>query len=136
MRRASIVPVVLLVAGAGLVTVAVLAGGASVSLLLIVPVVTGRSAEFLLGVVLLLAGLFLLPWLWAGEVEEAPPLESEAVRGPAGNSSVGGGGVVLIGPVPIFFGGWRHLPRRARVAVALVGGVVLVVLTLAVLGVF
>lgn len=135
MRAQGLLPIGLLLAGAALVGYAVVQGGATVSLLLIVPVVTGRSVEFLAGVVLLLLGFVLLPLLWPGEfaTREEPSAVSPAA--PSEGTSVAGGGLLLIGPVPIFFGGWRQIPLSARVAVAVAGALVVVVLVLLAVGV-
>lgn len=109
-------------AGVALVADAVLHGRAALSLVVIVPVVSGSSAEFFLGVVLLVTGVFLLPLsLWElGEEEPAPPSEL-----PPPPASSGAGGLVLVGPVPIFFGSWRNVSRRTRWLVALVGALLL-----------
>jgi uncharacterized protein (TIGR00304 family) len=116
-------------AGAALLADAILHGRASLSLVVILPVFSGRSPEFLLGVVLLVLGFFLLPLaLW--EPSDSEPLSLSA-EGPAGAPPTGhavGGGVVLIGPVPIFFGAWKNVSRRVRFLAALAGAVLLVLL--------
>ena len=121
MRWVSLVPIGLLVAGAVAIADAVVRGGASLLVVVVLPVVTGSSTEFLLGVVLLFGGFLSLPWLFA----EAGLPPTEPASG-AASPSTGGGGLVLIGPVPIFFGGWRTVSRRTRWWVALAGAVVLV----------
>ncbi len=101
-----------------------------------VPVITGTSWEFLLGVGALLAGVFLLPLMWTEDEGEGtqlrvdprpptgPPAASTEARSPGGDAA---GGLILVGPVPIFIGGWReHPPIPYRWA--LVAGVVLVAL--------
>lgn len=125
-RWVGLLSVVALISGAALVVLSVVAGRATVSLVVIVPVVSGSSGEFLLGVVLLIAGLFSLPWAFMDTATEASP--PSASRGPpeSSNGSGGGtGGLVLVGPVPIFFGSWRGVSRRTRWIVALVGAAVL-----------
>jgi uncharacterized membrane protein len=130
MRAAAGLPIALLGAGAVLVGDAVARGGASVVLLVIVPVVFGASAEFLSGVVLLTAGLLTLPLL--GGYEVVPdPARAEGGRTAAPPAEVGG--VILLGPVPLFFGSWRGVAPRTRMALALVGLALLLVLVLAVL---
>jgi uncharacterized protein (TIGR00304 family) len=117
------------VAGALLVADAVLHGRASLALVVIVPVFFGGSSEFLLGVVLLVVGFFLVPLaLW--EPSESEPLRPVPVgpRPTPPSAEVAGGGVVLIGPVPLFFGGWKNVSRRVRLLLAIVGGTVLVLL--------
>jgi uncharacterized protein (TIGR00304 family) len=119
----ALVPAGLLLAGVVLVALAVLQGGAELAIVLIVPVVFGRSLEFAIGVLLLVAGLFTLPLAFepAEETEPAVP-ESTASR-----SAGGSGGLVLIGPVPIFFGSWKTVSARTRWTAALLGGAVLAV---------
>jgi uncharacterized membrane protein len=117
------------VVGAALVVDAILHGRASLSLVVIVPVFSGSSAEFLLGVVFLVVGFFLLPLaIWEpseGELLSAP-VEGPSVPPPSAGAA--GGGLVLIGPVPIFFGAWKNVSRRVRLLAALAGAVLLVVL--------
>ena len=130
MRLAAVGALAALFAGAALLADATLPGRATLFLVVIVPVLSGGSGEFLLGVVLLLVGLFLLSWaFW--EVAESPPGVSP-LEGPEGPETTPpgpgmvGGGVVLIGPVPLFFGGWKNVSRRARLVAAVVGAAVLV----------
>jgi uncharacterized membrane protein len=128
MHRAGLVPVALLAAGIALVADAVGRGGASVTLFAIVPVVTGSSVEFLFGVVLLLVGFVTLPLAFLAGAEpagapgpRAPPPHSEAPPTEVG-------GLLLIGPVPIFFGRWQNVSRATKVAVAVAGAAALIVL--------
>jgi uncharacterized protein (TIGR00304 family) len=121
-RAGAFVPLALLVAGAVLVGAAVAAGGASLAIVVVVPVVSGRSLEFVAGVLLLIAGLFTLP-LALGPVEER---DGSDLADDAGSASGGSGGVVLIGPVPIFFGRWKSVSFRTRLVAAVVGALVLV----------
>jgi uncharacterized membrane protein len=127
-RARSAVPVALLVAGVALVADAVLRGGATVSLVVVVPVVSGDSAEFLLGIVALVAGFLSLPFLLGEAVDPGEPtLASEPPSAaPVPSEGPTTGGLVLVGPVPIFFGSWRNVSTRTRWAVALVGALVLV----------
>jgi uncharacterized protein (TIGR00304 family) len=123
------------VAGIALVALSVAQGGATVTLVLIVPVVSGSSLEFLLGVVLLIAGFVALLLAFSvGGVLEAGSLPSEEATdtGPSSGASRGGvGGVVLIGPVPIVFGSWRGISRRARWALVLLGTLLVIAAVLA-----
>jgi uncharacterized membrane protein len=125
MRLVALVPAALLVAGAALVALAVISGSATVGLAVIVPFVIGRSLDFALGVLLILAGFLVLP-LAFGAGDEEP----SGVEGPAG-ASWGGGGIVVVGPVPFFFGSWRSLSARTRliIAVAIAAIFVLIVLS-------
>jgi uncharacterized protein (TIGR00304 family) len=121
-------------AGITLVVLSVLRGDATVSLIVIIPVVTGSSATFVGGVGLIIAGFvallfaFSAPW----SSEEAPLRPHQ--RGlPSGEPEGGAGGFVLIGPVPIMFGSWRGISRRDRWWLGLIGATILIVVVLATL---
>ncbi len=127
MRWLAALPFRVVATGAALVVTAVRTGSASVNLLFVVPVVSGRSPAILRGAAHLVLGLFLLPLLAvarerpddrAGETPYAPTRSRS-------DDSPRGGGVILVGPVPILFGTWRGLSSRARWALAITGGVVL-----------
>jgi uncharacterized membrane protein len=126
-------PVALLVAGAGLVADAVLRGTASVALLVILPVVVGNSAEFLVGVVLLLVGFVTLPFAFGSvervEVRRAGSLSDLHREAPTAEV----GGLVLLGPVPLFFGTWKEVPLWVKLLVALIGLLILAAVLAAVL---
>lgn len=119
----------LIVLGIALVVAAVATGGAQLELIVVVPVfVGGASALFLGGVVSIFVGIFLLPLAFGSE-EAEPSENSPAEPGPTSPRS---GGLVLIGPVPIFFGGWKNPGRRAYWVAVLVGaGLVVVAIALA-----
>ena len=123
MRWWSLVPASLLVVGAVLVALAALQGGAELAIVVIVPVIVGRSLEFVAGVLLLVAGIFTLP-LAFGPAEE---VDTPASPGSVPETSRGAGGLVLIGPVPIFFGSWKGVSSRAWILAAIAGALVLVV---------
>ena len=112
-----------LVAGVALIVGSVAAGEAHVSLLVFVPVVSGSSVLFLVGVLLLILGFFSLPFSLTGVDSEPPP----SAPGTTAPPSAGAGGFVLIGPVPIVFGSWKGISRRARWALALLGSALLIV---------
>lgn len=116
----SLLPIALIVAGLALVALAVADGGASLALVVVLPVLYGRSLEFVAGVLLFVAGLFALP-LTFGSVTpaEAGPEEDTTA------SSGGSGGLVLIGPVPILWGSWKGVSPRTRVLLAVLGGAIL-----------
>jgi uncharacterized protein (TIGR00304 family) len=116
------VPLVVLGAGVALVIDSVVSGRAAVSLLVIVPVVSGASGEFLLGVLLIVVGLILVPLGWSGTSDPAAP--GAGSEGGASSS----GGIILIGPIPILFGSWRSVSRRTRVWLALVGACLVILL--------
>ncbi|MCI4372633.1 MAG: DUF131 domain-containing protein [Thermoplasmata archaeon] len=130
MRERWWVPALILGIGIALIADAVVRGSASVALLAIFPVVSGNSTEFLLGVVLLLVGFLTLPFAFFSfhEMSDAPPIGAAPLRGETPTGEVGG--LVLIGPVPIFFGSWKSVSSRTKWAVALVGGLLLVGLVL------
>lgn len=122
MRAGSVLSVGLLAAGAALLAAAVLEGGAALALVVVVPVLYGRSLAFILGVALLVSGFFTLPLaLGSSEPDDAP------ADGPT-TPAAGTGGLVLVGPVPIFFGAWSGVSLRTRWLVALLGLAVLAVL--------
>ena len=129
MRWWALVPVGLLGLGAVLVGLAALQGGAELALVVVVPVIVGRSLEFVVGVLCLVAGLFTLPLLFGpgeGEDELDPRTDAPGTTG-------GVGGLVLVGPVPIFFGSWKGVSTRIRVAAAIFGAAVVVTVVLALL---
>jgi uncharacterized membrane protein len=117
-----------LAAGVILLIEAVRTGGARLFLFLIFPVLSGSSLAFGLAVVFLVIGLFLLPLVFVrGEPSEIPAAGTVAA-GPSSSPEEGGaGGLVLIGPVPIFFGSWRRRPPISYRWAVLIG-VVLAVL--------
>ncbi len=132
MLRNGWVPVVLLTAGVGLVADAVVRGGASVALVAIVPVVSGSSAEFLVGVVLLLVGFLTLPLAFVPLFEDEPtPSGGATTAHEAPNEEVGG--LLLVGPVPVYFGAWKDVSRRTKALTALLGAVLLALLVWALL---
>ena len=94
-----------LVFGLVLIADALRRGSAQASIVLIVPVLTGSSLEFLVGTLLTFVGLLAVFLTSSGlELTEDP----DSPIGAAPRS----GGVVLIGPVPIFFGEWRQIGRH------------------------
>lgn len=116
----------LLVAGAALIALSVSEGGARVALFVVVPVISGTSAVFLVGVLLLIVGFFSLPFSLAERWEEEPSPVPLPARAPVPTSPPGGvGGFVLIGPVPIVFGTWKGVSHRVRWMLALAGAVLL-----------
>jgi uncharacterized membrane protein len=120
------VPLGLLAVGAALIADAVLRGGASVALVVVVPVIYGASTEFFVGVLLLFFGFVTLPFLFGASPVGTEVEPASAAHATAPPTEVGG--LMLIGPVPIFFGGWKGASRRTRVALAVLGGAVLVAL--------
>jgi uncharacterized membrane protein len=119
MRPAAIAAPILLAGGAVLIVLGALSGGAHAALVVIVPVVYGSAPLFVLGVLLLVAGILALPFA------VAPP-EATGVASRASGTATSGG-VILVGPVPIFWGSASGASRAVRVAAALTGTAVLVV---------
>jgi uncharacterized membrane protein len=107
---------VLVGAGVTAVAASLALGVAHLALVVIVPVIYGASWLFGLGILLLVLGFFCLPLGWGGEAPSSVP---------AGSPTRGVGGVILVGPVPIFFGSWKNVSRRWRVAMAVLGACVL-----------
>lgn len=123
MRVASFIAPALIAGGVAAVVGAILTGGAQAGIVVVFPVIFGSSALFLVGVLLLIAGIFALPLAFGvSEVE------------PSTSGNVTSGGLVLIGPVPIFWGSAGHASRRVRLLAAVAGGLLLVVAAVLVLG--
>jgi uncharacterized membrane protein len=118
----ALVPSSLLVVGASLVALAALQGGAELAIVVIVPVIVGRSLEFVAGVLLLVAGIFTLPLAFEPDEADDAPTTPRA----APPASGGAGGLVLVGPVPIFFGTWKGASSRAWILAAVAGAVLFV----------
>ena len=133
MRALWTLPVGLVAAGVVLIADAVARGAATMVWVLVVPVVSGGSLEFLLGTFLAVAGILAVPFAAFGSWEPEPSLPSTA-RSPDVPPRSGGGGLVLIGPIPIFFGSWRSVSPRTKALVAAVGAALLLVAVLLVLG--
>lgn len=131
LRFSAVISMGLLASGVALVAGSVASGEAEVSLVVIFPVFSGSSAYFLLGTLLIVAGMLgglLTLWTTASEVPPARARESPGVKRveDAGEKSTIGG-LVLIGPVPIAFG---SNPRIAYAMLGLGVAIVLIVLSL------
>ncbi|MCI4332405.1 MAG: hypothetical protein L3K01_01545 [Thermoplasmata archaeon] len=113
-----------LVLGVALVVAAVATGAAHLELVVFVPVfVGGASALFLGGVLAIFLGLVLLPLAFGMEFA----LEPLGVDGPEGAPPrSGSGGVVLVGPLPLFFGSWKSPSRISWWIAAGVGAAMVV----------
>lgn len=121
----------LLALGVGLVVAALATGEAHFALVLIVPVIYGGSSALLIaGVVSTLLGIFALGLGVAEpmEVRSPKPLRTELGAPPSG-----AGGLVLVGPFPIFFGNWKNVSRATKYLAALAGAIALAALVLAAL---
>jgi uncharacterized membrane protein len=122
-RPRAVVPVALLGSGTALIALAVTEGGAQLAVVVVLPVIFGQSWEFALGALLLVAGFFTFPFVFETRWEEDTPPSPESPP-----ASQGSGGLLLIGPVPIFFGSWRNVSRRTRLIAAIAGAAVFVAL--------
>lgn len=122
-----------LLLGVALLADAVATGQARLSVVLIVPVVSGSSPTLLGGVAGLLLGIFLLPLSFGDGAEgDEPPARARPIA-PGGVAAPvregASGGLVLIGPVPIFFGSWAR-PSRRNYWLAVLAGFLLLGLAL------
>jgi uncharacterized membrane protein len=114
----------LLVLGVALLGAAVVTGSANLVLVVFVPVLTGgASLLFLGGVASVFLGVLLVPFAFGYELVDST--EAEAVGSPSPGASAGG--VILLGPVPIFLGSWRQPSRRTYWFAVVAGAVLLVV---------
>ncbi|MGC2290221.1 MAG: DUF131 domain-containing protein [Thermoplasmata archaeon] len=97
--------------GGALLAESLATGAARISLLGVVPVISGTTPLFGLSVGFLVAGFFFLPLLFAGgDLPEAPTTGTAPPDPVPGSAEGGSGGVILLGPIPIFFGAWRRNP--------------------------
>ncbi len=95
--------------GAVSLAVGFLYGQATLSLFVIFPVVTATGPWSILGIVLLIAGVFLFFLTWSMPVELPPPTGPVSAAppsppAPSGEKARRWGGVVFLGPVPVVFG--------------------------------
>jgi len=125
MRFGFIVSAIALLAGVALIVQSVLDGGANVTLIVIIPIISGYSLFFLLGVVLLFVGFLSLPFAFASDDPELP-LTPPGAADSSPKASGGVGGFVLIGPVPILFGNWKGVSRRTQAWLVVVGAVLFI----------
>ncbi|MCI4321008.1 MAG: DUF131 domain-containing protein [Thermoplasmata archaeon] len=120
----------LIVLGLVLIGAAVATGAARFAVVVVFPVFFGgASALFLGGVLSVFLGVFFLPLAFDPGRRESEPLASPL----ADESTPGSGGFLLIGPVPIFFGAWKHPRRRTYWLAVAVGAVLLVAVLVAAL---
>ncbi|MCI4324707.1 MAG: DUF131 domain-containing protein [Thermoplasmata archaeon] len=117
----------LLLLGVALVGAAVATGAAQLALVVVLPVfVGGASALFLGGVVAIFVGLLLLPLAFGMEFALEPVGSSPASDSARPKS----GGVILVGPIPFFFGSWKS-PSRVSWWIAAGVGAAMIVAVLA-----
>lgn len=122
-------PLVFLGLGVALLVAAVMQGSATLSLVVIVPVLTGDSWLFFAGTLLLVIGIFgSLSLAFPDGVEEL-----DVRRGASGAPPRSGTrGVLLIGPLPVFFGDHGPTTRGGWWAWVAVGTVLTLALTIGV----
>ena len=123
----------LFIGGMCLIAASVATGEADISLVVVIPVISGTGGVFLLGILLIVAGLVLGFTLiamrgaeWAGHHEPARTDENGLHHATRKKREVRYGGVVLIGPIPIAFGS-----NRRMAITMLVVGIIIAVVTLA-----
>lgn len=127
----------LLAVGGFLLAYSLLSGSARLYLVLFVPVITGTTPLFGVSVAVLAAGFLTLPLRFSEGTgdEAATGPEPTRVR-PADATEDRSGGLILLGPVPIFFGAWRRRsPIGYRWAVVL-GAALVAVAVLVLWGTF
>jgi len=103
--------------GIGLLGAGFARGEATLSLVLVIPVVTATGVLSFLGILLIVLGFFTTFWFWPARLEESPspivePVSSWAPpSGPTAPRERRWGGVVFLGPVPIVFGSEQRVTR-------------------------
>jgi uncharacterized membrane protein len=95
-----------------------------VALVVVIPVVYGHSPVLASGIGLVVLGLVVAMLAASTWTEERDPAGVAKGDGSGGYRT---GGVLLIGPVPIVWGAGASLSRRARWALAALGGGLLAV---------
>ena len=109
MRLSRLLSPALFVAGVAALAVAFLRNEATLSLVVIIPVISATGPWAFLGILLMVAGVFLffLSWTRTAEVgpETLPPAPPEASSpAPPSPPPRRWGGVVFLGPIPVVFG--------------------------------
>jgi len=133
MRGAWLVGPAFFVAGLALLALALVRGEATLSLVLVVPVVSATGVLGGAGILLMVLAFLLTFLLWpfkSARLESAlpvpPPAPASSEELPAGGRRWGG--VVFLGPIPVVFGSDVRV-TRAMLVVAVVSFLALVVLT-------
>ncbi len=125
MNYRTLLGVLILIAGAALISKEVVTGNASVGLAFIVPIITGSGLQFLFGMLCIFVGIITVVMGMAGEhhVIDGREFESPDAKNKGnGRSKVRTGGVLLIGPLPISFGsdaGAMHMAQILAVIMLL-----------------
>lgn len=125
----------LLLVGVGLVVLSIVSGSARWYFFVFIPIVAGNSALLVLGAILIFLGIAFLPTAFRrGDGEDIPGPRDPNSPGTTPSGSRSSGGLLLVGPVPIFWGDWKNAPRWAYVLPSVVGGLFVVLLVLYFLG--
>lgn len=145
MNRASLIPIIFIFAVMAifiLFLALALSSAANFGGLIMIgpiPIAFGSTAEFtaiamIIGLLLIIVYFFFLFWFQRGirEREMQMRIELEQIAEPERRTEIKGGGVVMIGPIPIIFG---SDVRHASLAIALAIILVLLVLVLMFAGV-
>ena len=113
MNRYFVYSILFLIGGIALLGYAVASGEANVAIVVFIPVVYGSGIMAFLGMICIIAAIFLgflgVANRFVGEEEDEPERSTSKTRPPQPTQykpqkSVKGGGVVLIGPIPVIFG--------------------------------
>jgi len=114
MRAMRLLGPALFVAGVAAIAIALARGEATLSLVLIFPVLTADGAWAVLGIALVVAAFFATFLTWTAPVEAAPepiPPPPTMPAQPQPSPQRRWGGVVFLGPIPIVFGSDARVTR-------------------------
>lgn len=110
MNRYLILALILAICGIALIGYSVASGEGSAGVVLFIPVFYGSGLFAFLGVLCIMAAIFLVFFGFAAQMgamedfgSSQEPRSSQPLK-PRTGKSIKGGGVVLIGPIPIIFG--------------------------------
>lgn len=125
--------IILVICGIVLLGISVASGEGSAGVVLFIPVFYGSGLFAFLGVLCIMAGL-ILGFFGIGkglgearEFEDTGESQSPQPAGPRTQKSIKGGGVVLIGPIPVIFG------SDAKTAIVLVVLAIILIIAVAIL---
>ncbi len=107
-NRVTAAGIVAVLAGIALIVASVVTATTRVYLVVVIPVLVGASLGFLVGVALLILGFIGIALGGAVRPENGSPEPSDSGTAPEAGSARTGG-LVLIGPIPIFFGDARQI---------------------------
>jgi len=142
MRLARLAGPALFLAGVALLAVGFLENEATLSLFVIFPVITATGVWSIVGILLMIAGFFLVFLTWPVGAEPrpvppspvaTPPSQGEAPAAPA--PARRWGGVVFLGPVPLVFGSDPKVTRWMLLLGALLFVALLVLTVISIRGI-